>query len=390
MHQIFQSTKARRVGINEIFEHREVIGTNKTFAVRRQAITSGTTDFLRMILQTLRHVVMNHRADVRLVDAHAKRNRCHNHARLATHEGRLRRGTKIIGQSRMIRRCRKPLRLEKCRNLFGSFLPRDIDHGRTIDRRQTLKQNRFSLGRRAGGDAQIKIRPVKPERDMILLCDPKRAPDVRRNFRRRGRGQGQHSGNFQPPAKPRDLEVVRPEIVTPFGNAVGLIHRDHRHIPSPHPLAKPLVGQPLRRDVQHPQPPGIQVLIQGPQALGIHRRIQPRRRNPPPRQRLDLILHQRNQRRNHQGQTLERKRRQLITQGFAATGRKNCQHRPPGHQRPDDLGLTASQRLMAEIFPQQCPELVHEIQAQSLCHPIPCIKPHRCEIPLIWPKSEAD
>ena len=134
MHQIFQSPNARGVGINEILQHREIVGTDKTFAVRRHAVTTRTTDLLRMVFQTLGHVVMDHRADVRLVDAHAESNRRHDHARLAIHEGRLRCGTEIIGQSRMIGRCRQPLRLEKGRHFLGSFLSRDIDHSRALDR----------------------------------------------------------------------------------------------------------------------------------------------------------------------------------------------------------------------------------------------------------------
>ena len=231
---------------------------------------------------------------------------------------------------------------------------------------------------------------MKPERDMIFLRDAKRAPNVRRHLRCRSRGQSQHARHLQPSTKPRDLEVVRPKIMTPLGDAVRLIHRDHRHIPAPHPFAKPLVGQPLGRDVQNPDPTTVQIPVQISQTLGIHRRIQPRRRNPPPRQRFDLILHQGNQWRNDQGQTLKRKRRQLIAQGLAATGRKNRQHRPTRHQRHDDLSLTSPQRLVAEIFPQQCFDFVHEVQAASLLHQLPGIKPQPGEIPLIWPESEAE
>ena len=56
-------------------------------------------------------------------------------------------------------------------------------------------------------------------------------------------------------------------------------------------------------------------------------------------QEVDLVLHQRDQRRDDQRHAVEQQRRQLVAERLAAAGREHRQRAAPGQQRLDHLGL---------------------------------------------------
>ena len=60
---------------------------------------------------------------------------------------------------------------------------------------------------------------------------------------------------------------------------------------------------------------------------------------PLPLQEVDLILHQRDQRRDDDRHPVEQQRRQLVAEALAAAGREDGERRPPGEERLDDLLL---------------------------------------------------
>ena len=73
---------------------------------------------------------MGHPADIRLVDAHAKRDGGNDNIPLPGHEGFLYPVAFVILEPRMICLCRQPLRLQEPGYLFGGFLQGDINNGR--------------------------------------------------------------------------------------------------------------------------------------------------------------------------------------------------------------------------------------------------------------------
>ena len=68
-------------------------------------------------------------------------------------------------------------------------------------------------------------------------------------------------------------------------------------------------------------------------------------------EKIDLVLHQRDQRRDHDRQPVEQQRRQLVTEAFAAAGGKNRQRRTPGQQPADHLLLSRPEIAKAESSP---------------------------------------
>ena len=56
-------------------------------------------------------------------------------------------------------------------------------------------------------------------------------------------------------------------------------------------------------------------------------------------ERVDLVLHQRDQRRYDQGQALEQQRWELVAEALAAAGRQHDQRVAPGQDRPQGARL---------------------------------------------------
>ena len=63
-----------------------------------------------------------------------------------------------------------------------------------------------------------------------------------------------------------------------------------------------------------------------------------------------LILHQRDERGNHQGQPWQESRRELVAQGFSLSRRHDGQGIAPGQHDADDLLLARTKRRKAELF----------------------------------------
>ena len=110
-----------------------------------------------------------------------------------------------------------------------------------------------------------------------------------------------------------ELPVLRPEIMSPFADAMRLIHRQRHRFPLAQTRQKIRHHQPLRRHIQQLVPSLIKSAQSMIHLAAVQRGIDKRRRHPRRLQLIDLILHQRNQGRNHHRQSITHQRRQLIT-----------------------------------------------------------------------------
>ena len=117
-------------------------------------------------------------------------------------------------------------------------------------------------------------------------------------------------------------EVVGPEVVPPLGDAVGLVDHEQADARLAHPLDEPGRGEALGRHVEQAQLAGGRPLDR----LGVAPRILlgVDERDPVPEparaERLDLVLHQRHERRHHDRQVVAQQRR-------AAGSRATCPSR---------------------------------------------------------------
>ncbi len=127
-----------------------------------------------------------------------------------------------------------------------------------------------------------------------------------------------------------------------------LVDREERD-PRPRKLSKEtLVVKALRCDVEKLQSAGAQPLEDLTLLGGVEAGIKPRRIDPASLQEVDLVLHQRDQRRHHNRHPVEEQRRQLVTEALARSSRKHSQRRPPREKRIDDLLLSWAEGIEPE------------------------------------------
>ena len=131
------------------------------------------------------------------------------------------------------------------------------------------------------------------------------------------------------------------------------VHGQHRQLQPPQRLKEPLVGQALGRDVQELEPPRVQVAVHLPAFFQPHAGIHPSRGHAAADQEIDLVLHQRDQRRDDQRQAVQQQGRQLVAEALAGPGREDRQHRPPGQQCRHDPLLPFAEGGEAEDGPER-------------------------------------
>ena len=82
----------------------------------------------------------------------------------------------------------------------------------------------------------------------------------------------------------------------------------------------------------------------------LERRVQKRGRHAARLQRIDLILHQRNQRRNHDRESARAAGGQLKAERFAAAGRQQREDIAARQRVADDFLLQRPERVVAEML----------------------------------------
>ena len=138
--------------------------------------------------------------------------------------------------------------------------------------------------------------------------------------------------------------------MAPLADAMCFIDGQLRDVPVKRAFQKRLQHQSLRRDVEHPvlapmQPAPARLCL-----VPVQGGIQVGRRDPAGLQRIDLIFHERNERRNYNGQPLAHQRRQLKTKRLAAAGRHQYKHVVSGERIADDLPLQWPELVVPEVL----------------------------------------
>ena len=131
---------------------------------------------------------------------------------------------------------------------------------------------------------------------------------------------------------------------------MSLVDREERDTGARELGEEPFVVEPLRRDVEQLQRVCPETLEDLALLARIEARIEARGGDPVALQEIDLVLHQRDQRRDDDGRPLEQQRRQLVAQALAGPGRKDGKRRASREERLDDLLLPRPKRLEAECL----------------------------------------
>ena len=122
-----------------------------------------------------------------------------------------------------------------------------------------------------------------------------------------------------------------------------------------------LVVEPLGGDVEELQAAGAEAVGDVARLGVLEARVEPRRVDALADEGVDLILHQRDQRRDDDRDAVEQQRRQLVAEALAGAGREHRERRAAGEQRLDDALLTGPEGVEAE------PGLEHLAGRGCLC-----------------------
>ena len=157
-----------------------------------------------------------------------------------------------------------------------------------------------------------------------------------------GRGVAQHAAEIAQPG------VIGAEIVAPLADAVGLVDRQQFQAHRPHRFQKPRAAEPLRHDVDQAEL-ARRHAIEPVVLLGDGQRaIDERDRKPAGLELIDLVLHQGDQRRDHQRQPVERQGRQLVAEALAAAGGHDAQAVLARQDGGNDFPLAGAEGRQAE------------------------------------------
>jgi len=111
--------------------------------------------------------------------------------------------------------------------------------------------------------------------------------------------------------------------------------------------------QPLRRDIEQIKPSGQKILLHARRRAWGQAGVETGRRHTQLPQRRDLIMHERDQRRDDDARTRPQQRRKLVAQRLAAAGRHQHQRVAAcGDMRDDGCLLTAKGEVAVDALKQ--------------------------------------
>ncbi len=167
-----------------------------------------------------------------------------------------------------------------------------------------------------------------------------------------GRGRGERDArNLGPPVVQHgELQVVGTEVVPPLRHTVGLVDREQCDGAAVEELGSRLDPQPLGGEVQQVEFTGDVGGFNTPAFGGVLGRVEEARTHTHCGERIHLVLHQRDKRRNHHTGALADERGDLVTQRFTAAGGHQNKGVAASDDLLDDLRLGSPKGVVAERF----------------------------------------
>ena len=184
--------------------------------------------------------------------------------------------------------------------------------------------------------------PRKARLDHAELLD-----DVARDGGRGRRGQRQDRHAAEAALEPGQVAVRGPEVMAPLADAVGLVDGDEAQVEACERVPDRRLDA-LRRRVAQLVRAGSKVGDAAAPLVELQGRVQVRRAQADLRHGVDLVLHERDQRRDDQRRAAEHARRDLVGERFTRARRHDADAVAPGEHGADDLLLSGAERFIAE------------------------------------------
>ncbi len=162
------------------------------------------------------------------------------------------------------------------------------------------------------------------------------------------------------------LTVLGTEFVSPLRNAMRLIDGEEgdRHVLQP--LDRVSSRQPFRRQVEQAELPGAGLPHHARLLAGVERAVQQRSGNSHLPELHHLVLHQGNQRRDHNRGSVGNDGGQLIAERLAASGRHDHAGVMPVQQAVNNALLHGTEGIVSPVAAQRFQKIDRGGQAMSI------------------------
>ena len=208
------------------------------------------------------------------------------------------------------------------------------------------------------------VRAIERSDQHRRLCEAELLDDVGAHARGRRRGVGVNARARKTRLQFRESAIFGPEVVPPLADAMRLVDRKAGDLQARRQLEKSRRQQPLRRDEYKMMPPAGDLALDVADFHLIHAAMKRRRRITRQPQRIDLVFHQRDQRRDDDVGASGDRRRHLVAERLAAPGRHHDQRVAAVEPRLDRLELQRPQALESPEPPQNRKHFVRRAPAR--------------------------
>ena len=193
----------------------------------------------------------------------------------------------------------------------------------------------------------MRFGPVEVAHQLERLSQAELRGDVAAHLRRRRRGVrlDRHVGPQR--AQLADAPVLGPEVVAPVADAVRLVHHQAGEAEPAELGEEARLHQALRRHEQQLHRAAREPLVDLALLAAVLRARQHRRLDAALDEARELVLHQRDQRTDHDGEAVAQQRGRLVAEALAAAGREHDERVAARERGEHGLGLERPQLRVA-------------------------------------------
>ena len=287
-------------------------------------------------------------AHVRLVDAHAERDRRDHDDTVLSEEARLVAGPHPGIQPRVIREGVDALRAQVLGRLLDRLAAERIDDARRPGRLGTDELQQLTTRIDLRLDAVLDVRAVEARHEVPRLGEVQPLGDLLVRRTRRGRGE-RHARNARKALREvAERKVVGTEVVTPLADAVRLVDRDHAQRTALQERRGRRGAQSLGCDVEQVEIAGEVGLLDARALCGGLGRVQVRGVDAVGDERVDLIVHEGDEGAHDEARPGTHERGDLVRDRLAAAGGHQDDRVAAGDDLIDDRGLIPAEVVVAE------------------------------------------
>ena len=236
---VFQGREGYRL---QLMQMADVGAVPNQYGKRALAVTAGAAGLLEVRLRAFGDSEMDDKAHVRLVNSHAESIGTHHDAYVALLPSRLSFGTGPGVQAGMVELGALAGRLEESRRLLALAPVAHIDYAAPLHSPADAQQLSQFVVRTADDVAEVGTLEAAFEQQEAMLdgaagalrgldgLRPRQPALYVLRHARRGGGRQRYHRRGNPFAQAAYQQVVRPEIVPPLRDAVGLVHDDEADV----------------------------------------------------------------------------------------------------------------------------------------------------------------